>query len=991
MQKPITISKEDISQKSLDYDFLRLEAIDKIQKLSGKVWTDFNLHDPGVTILEQLCYTLTDLGFRTEFEIEDILHTQIPHDDKDHTFYTAAEILPCHPLTLNDYRRLIIDRIPEVKNAWFRPIKDSLLGIKGLYQVMLQIDLDPDIDTYKNEKIRDIKAKVRTILHQNRNLCEDFASIETLANEAITISARVDISPDVLGETVLAKILFELEMALTSPIKKYDLGELQEQGYELSEIFTGPMPVHGFIKSEDLKPKTSEIHISKLIKIITNIEGVRSIRDVVVYQGGTQIYGSLLLIDPDKFPVLKMDTTVTMDGQYPIKIFKSGLEYNIDFEATEQLYSALIHDVEETYKLDLRLDTIHSIANQKIEDLEKYESLQNDFPQVYGISEVGIPFSNHRERKAQVKQLKGYLMLFEQIIANYLSQLANVQKLFSLKEEVHKSYYSQAPLSVPNIGPLLRGIQPENFASHIAQIIQELDPYLDRRNRFLNHLLARFSETFLSDFLAIINRNIYDDQDKIQQDIIKAKIKFLKDYGDLGKNRGQGFNFTEKSIDTFNVSGLKKRVSLLLGIHEYRDRNIGQIIDNETVKIRRGRGAEPQMMEAEDSENIEKDKNVDISDDEGVSDNTDEQETKDEETTEEKTGDITTEFKKTSQVVHKDDAEEIDLEDEIEDGEQEENMEEEDENKKPKIRFSFPSDNKEIFKEVLRYGIFEKNYDVHRDSEEESAFVIYTNPQSKHQAVVFRGENEDICQEAILKMVAYLKKINEQSENFYILEHILLRPTAPDRFAFNLIDDKNDILLSSYDFADMSTQQFLSEELSVIGDDLENYHIVEDERGRLRVILNDSFGKSVARIDKKFILYESAEKKIYEVIEYIQYLKRETIPIGTRIEFFAEPKKGLDLSSDFYSFCISVILPSWPARFQNTEFRTFLKRIFALNAPAHIAINYHWLDMKDMRAFEDVYHRWLKEKQGFPPQQPDLDDLAYELIDFIRGFEKDEA
>ncbi|MGB0929178.1 MAG: hypothetical protein ACPGVB_00280 [Chitinophagales bacterium] len=990
MQKPITISKEDVVQKSLDYDFLRLEAIENIQKLSGKVWTDYNLHDPGVTILEQLCYTLTDLGFRTEFEIEDILHTQIPHDDKDHTFYTAAEILPCHPLTLNDYRQLIIDRIPEVKNAWFRPIKDSLLGIKGLYQVMLQIDIDPDIDTYKNEEIEDVKAKVRTILNQNRNLCEDFASIETLVNEAISISARVDISPDVLGETVLAKILFELEMALTAPLKKYDLEELQEEGYELSEIFTGPMPIHGFIKPEDLQPKTSEIHISKLIKLITNIEGVRSIRDVTVHQGGTQIYGSLILIDSDKFPVLKMDTTVTMDGQYPIKIFKSGLEYNIDFEATEQLNSVLIHDVQEAYKLDLRLDTIHNIANQKIEELEKYESLQNDFPQVYGISEAGIPFSNNRERKAQVKQLKGYLMLFEQIIANYLSQLANVQNLFSLKQNVHKSYFSQAPLSVPNIGPLLRGVRPDNFASHIAQIIQELDPFLDRRNRFLNHLLARFSETFLSDFLAIINRNIYDDQDKIQQDIIKAKIKFLKDYGDLGKNRGQGFNFTEKSIDTFNVSGLKKRVSLLLGIHEYRDKNIGQIVDSDTIKVRRGSGAEPETLGATDEERQTMD-GEDMEVNNGRK--TEDEETVDgeEETTEDKTGDITTEFNETSQVVHKEDAEDIQLDSKEEETTEEENIEEEGEYKKSKIRFSFPSSNKEIFKEVLRYGIFEKNYDVHQDNEDDSAFVIYTNPQSKQQAVVFRGENESICQEAILKMVAYLKKINEKSENFYILEHILLRPTAPDRFAFNLIDEKNDILLSSHDFSDMSTQQFLSEELSAIGSDLENYTIVENETGRLQVILRDSSSKPVARIDKEFILYESAEKKIQEVMEYILYLKQETIPIGTRIEFFAEPKKGLDLTSDFYSFNISVMLPSWPARFQNTEFRTFLQRIFALNAPAHISINYYWLDMTDMRDFEVIYHWWLKEKQAFPPEQPNLDDLAYEIIDFVRKFEKDKV
>ena len=41
---------------------LREMGIEEIQKLSGKIWTDFNLHDPGVTILEQLCYALTDLG-----------------------------------------------------------------------------------------------------------------------------------------------------------------------------------------------------------------------------------------------------------------------------------------------------------------------------------------------------------------------------------------------------------------------------------------------------------------------------------------------------------------------------------------------------------------------------------------------------------------------------------------------------------------------------------------------------------------------------------------------------------------------------------------------------------------------------------------------------------------------------------------------------------------------------------------------------------------
>ena len=32
-------------------------------RLCGDQWSDFNSHDPGITILEQLCFALTELGF----------------------------------------------------------------------------------------------------------------------------------------------------------------------------------------------------------------------------------------------------------------------------------------------------------------------------------------------------------------------------------------------------------------------------------------------------------------------------------------------------------------------------------------------------------------------------------------------------------------------------------------------------------------------------------------------------------------------------------------------------------------------------------------------------------------------------------------------------------------------------------------------------------------------------------------------------------------
>ena len=57
----------------LQFEELRRLGIEYIAKFSGDVWTDHNLHDPGITILEVLCYALSDLGYRTQLDIEELL------------------------------------------------------------------------------------------------------------------------------------------------------------------------------------------------------------------------------------------------------------------------------------------------------------------------------------------------------------------------------------------------------------------------------------------------------------------------------------------------------------------------------------------------------------------------------------------------------------------------------------------------------------------------------------------------------------------------------------------------------------------------------------------------------------------------------------------------------------------------------------------------------------------------------------------------------
>jgi len=89
-----TIPKGRPDHISLDFDLLRAEGIQHLENLATEVWTDFNAHDPGITILELLSYAITDLGYRTRMlPIADLL---AGNDPTKKTWFTATEVLAKH-------------------------------------------------------------------------------------------------------------------------------------------------------------------------------------------------------------------------------------------------------------------------------------------------------------------------------------------------------------------------------------------------------------------------------------------------------------------------------------------------------------------------------------------------------------------------------------------------------------------------------------------------------------------------------------------------------------------------------------------------------------------------------------------------------------------------------------------------------------------------------------------------------------------------------
>src|SRR5690349_2907516 len=116
------IATAPLEHVSMDYARLRAEGLALLERLATSQWTDFNSHDPGITILEQLCYAITDLGYRTAFPIAELVA------GGDLGLPPAETILTTDPVTLDDVRRLALD-VDGIRNAWVDVLDEPELPV----------------------------------------------------------------------------------------------------------------------------------------------------------------------------------------------------------------------------------------------------------------------------------------------------------------------------------------------------------------------------------------------------------------------------------------------------------------------------------------------------------------------------------------------------------------------------------------------------------------------------------------------------------------------------------------------------------------------------------------------------------------------------------------------------------------------------------------------------------------------------------------------
>lgn len=589
----LTITSQKPEHSAFDYEALRKIGISHIEKTASAIWTDYNIHDPGITTLELLCYAVTDLSYRIANSIPNLLATPTDNGENTKHFFSASEIFPTKPVTINDYRKLIID-IEGVKNAWlikktvpvvaditrkklrFSPPAAGRWGpveIQGFYDVLLEFDTNVTAAQKLN-----IRQTTRETLLKNRNLCENFLAIEEVGKQEFRLCIELELKPEIDPFEAVAQMLFNIQLHLTPLIRFYWLRNLLDEGYTTDTIFEGPLLTHGFIKEEELLASNlkTELHLSDIMQQILNVAGIINILDII-FNPTDQIEEL-----PNKWviPVAASTQPVLDVLECNILVYKNGIplrpDRNILQQRLEQLLNDHISGNDQTRTEDIRFDT------GTFSEIGNYYSIQNHFPKNYGISHWGLPSDATEERKAEAKQLQGYLYFFDQQLANYFSQLSHLRDLFSTEDET-ATYFTDLVTSFSNSTDLF--VNKDTVGTKVQAAAEAKVDFHKRRNLFLDHLLSRFSESFY-DYVSVLysgftsnTKDVISPATVNQEDVIQDKLNFLRNYPEFSSNRFVGYNYTAAPVwDTDNISGLEKRLKRLLGFDNINRRNLVNLL-----------------------------------------------------------------------------------------------------------------------------------------------------------------------------------------------------------------------------------------------------------------------------------------------------------------------------------------------------------------------------------------------------------------------------
>lgn len=399
------------SEEDALYTKLQRQTIDEAQRLAGNVWTDYNPHDPGITLSEAANHALAELDYKLGFGVTDLLSEKgRPFDGARFGLFPPLEVYVTSPVTENDYRKLLIGSVPGIENA-----RVACDPATGGYAVTLT--LTPLAKVEEEEVIR----QVTEMLHARRNLCERLVKVEAAATEPLNFEADIVIAPGADATDVLARVYWRILRYLAGDITMEAPDSRMAEESTPEEWLDGSMDAARIVQP-CLRNTEHELY-GKLVKV----EGVRYFRTCFLTRDGvpqTRFAEDSSLRIPKEQEDLKGIT---------LRLGKQAVSVDIDrfLELLEGYYLTREQSIRQA--IGAAGTGSWSRPSGTWRDVFGHYPIAADFPDCYR-------FTPEAEKPTA---FEAYTRLYDRVIKGGLKELEALPSLLSISDEKRETRYTE--------------------------------------------------------------------------------------------------------------------------------------------------------------------------------------------------------------------------------------------------------------------------------------------------------------------------------------------------------------------------------------------------------------------------------------------------------------------------------------------------------------------------------------------------------------------
>ncbi len=509
------------------YARLQRETLTEVQRLSGKVWTDYNIHDPGVTLADITNYMLAETDYKLGFNLTDYLTAEDGKFNPERFgLFLPNEVYTTTPVTAEDYRKLFFAHVSGLDNVWV-----ECDAVSGSYTV--KIVLPPFGEDDENKVVKQVKE----VYHGHRNLCEYLREVIVVQPEELEFHAEFEIEPGKDASVVLAKIYWTILNYLSGGVNIFMPKEMAPLGMSSENELLKVVPEEWLEGSEDvirvIIPRQQNTEY-ELYKKLWQVEGIHSFSTCYLMKNGeplTDFFGGFSLKIPKKEEELKVCIRC---GRFTEKVdMKRFKEYLKIFYYTEG------HIREQKSG---RKEYDWGVPNSTYRNIFSHTSITEEFPACYRLSpNREIPTS-----------FEAYLKLYDKVVEDGLKEVEYLPRLLSL------------------------------FAEDFAILMEKSD-----RKRDILMLKSRYLD-FLDRLYGVESHPVWlseqNSYGETEEGTLLRRMNFLRHVAGLIKNRARARNIIVSGGEG-NAPMVKEWFCLLLGINESDEHIISNVLPSYNLQL----------------------------------------------------------------------------------------------------------------------------------------------------------------------------------------------------------------------------------------------------------------------------------------------------------------------------------------------------------------------------------------------------------------------